>query len=361
MENTKNRNTINLILGAVIGVIAALLVHFGNPGNMGFCLACFWRDITGALGLHSAGPVKYLRPEVIGFVLGAFISSMAAGEFKSRGGSSPITRFTLGFTSMIGALVFLGCPLRLILRLGGGDLNALVGFAGFAVGILIGIYFLKKGFSLGRAYSQPKVAGYFMPAFVIILLVFLIAKPEFIGFSEEGPGSKHAPIIMSLVAGLIVGAIFQKRRLCTAGAIRDIFLVKDYGLFMGAFGIFLGALIMNLILGQFNLGFVDQPVAHNNHLGNFLGTLLLGFSSVLMGGCPIRQTVLSGQGDNDATITVLGLIVGAAFAHNFGLASSPKGVTTAGMVAVVICLVINLIIASTSKRSNIWKKLIQED
>lgn len=350
MDSTKNRKIVNLLLGGVIGIIAALLVYYGNPGNMGFCLACFFRDITGALGLHSADPVKYIRPEIIGFVLGAFISANIAGEFKSRGGSAPVSRFLLGFTSMIGALVFLGCSLRLFLRLGGGDLNAVVGLLGFIAGIAIGVYFLKNGFSLGRAYEQPKASGYFMPAFMLMLLILLIAKPDFIGFSEEGPGSMHAPIIMSLAAGLIVGAIFQRRRLCTVGAFRDIFIIKDYGLFMGVLGIFLGSLLMNLILGQFQLGFADQPVAHSNHIANFMGMLLFGFSSVLMGGCPIRQTVLAGQGDNDAAITIIGLILGAAFAHNFGLASSPEGPTSAGMIALVICLVINVIIAVSSKR-----------
>ena len=45
---------------------------------------------------------------------------------------------------MIGALMFLGCPIRMILRLGGGDLNALFGIAGFAGGIGFGTIFLKK-------------------------------------------------------------------------------------------------------------------------------------------------------------------------------------------------------------------------
>ncbi|MFR6395122.1 MAG: hypothetical protein ACLUNQ_08625 [Oscillospiraceae bacterium] len=40
---------------------------------------------------------------------------------------------------MIGALAFLGCPLRMVLRIGGGDLNAVVGLVGFTLGIFIGI------------------------------------------------------------------------------------------------------------------------------------------------------------------------------------------------------------------------------
>ena len=49
---------------------------------------------------------------------------------------------------MIGALAFLGCPLRMVLRLAGGDGNALVGLVGFAIGIFVGTLFMKRGFSL---------------------------------------------------------------------------------------------------------------------------------------------------------------------------------------------------------------------
>jgi len=48
-------------IGALIGILAALLQKLGNPGNMGICVACFERDIAGALGLHRAGVVQYLK------------------------------------------------------------------------------------------------------------------------------------------------------------------------------------------------------------------------------------------------------------------------------------------------------------
>ena len=31
-----------IVTGAVIGIAALVLVRFGNPGNMGFCIACFF-------------------------------------------------------------------------------------------------------------------------------------------------------------------------------------------------------------------------------------------------------------------------------------------------------------------------------
>lgn len=228
----KNEKGTIVLAGGVIGLIAAILVFFGNPANMGFCIACFLRDTTGALGLHSAAAVQYIRPEIIGLVLGACIISLAKKEFRPRGGSAPVTRFTLGAFVMIGCLMFLGCPFRMILRLAGGDGNALFGLVGFVAGILTGTVFLKKGYTLKRSYKMPKLEGSIYPAFQIVMLLLLAAAPAFIHFTEPegGPGAKHAAIIIALAAGIIVGILAQRTRLCMVGGIRDAVLFKEYKL-----------------------------------------------------------------------------------------------------------------------------------
>ena len=71
-----------IVGGAVIGVIASMLVFFGNPANMGFCIACFIRDTAGGLGLHRAEAVQYIRPELVGLVLGSFLLATAKKEFS---------------------------------------------------------------------------------------------------------------------------------------------------------------------------------------------------------------------------------------------------------------------------------------
>ena len=69
----------------------------------------------------------------------------------------------------------------------------------------------------------------------------------------------------------------------------------------------------------------------------------------LAGGCPGRQLFLSGEGDGDAAVFVIGMIVGAGFAHNFGLASSGNGATTGGMIAVVIGFIACVLIGFTMR------------
>ena len=334
-----------VLTGAFLGIAAVVLVKFGNPGNMGFCIACFLRDIAGSLKLHNAAVVQYMRPEVIGLVLGAFAIAFAKKEFKPRGGSAPFTRFTLGFFVMIGALMFLGCPLRMFLRLGAGDLNAAFGLVGFIIGIAIGVFFLNKNFSLSRAYPQSKQEGLLPPLVMIAFLVVLVAAPAVLTFSEKGPGSMRAPLALALGIGLVGGALAQRSRLCTAGGIRDAIMLKDFHLLWGSLSILAAVLIGTLVTGQFKLGLAGQAIAHTDGLWNALGMVLVGWASVLLGGCPLRQLILTGEGNTDSAVTVTGLVTGAAFAHNFGLASSGKGPTSAGMIAVVIGLIVTACIS----------------
>ena len=351
MTEKKERLTI-LIAGLIVGVCGALLVKFGNPKNMGFCIACFIRDTAGGLGLHKAAAVEYIRPEIIGLVLGSFCMAFMKKEFQPKGGSAPFTRFILGFAVMVGSLMFLGCPLRMVLRLAGGDLNALVGLAGFFCGILCGVFMLNRGYSLKRTYKMPTLEAVAFPGVQAALLVLLVAAPAFILFSEEGagPGALHAPIAIALVAGLACGALAQRSRLCMVGGLRDVVLFKDTKLITGFAAIFAACLVLNICLGNFKLGFADQPVAHTAHLWNFLGMVLVGFGSVLLGGCPMRQLILAGEGNTDSVITVLGYTVGAAFCHNFGLASSGKGPTLNGQIAVIIGLVLCVVIGLANSR-----------
>ncbi len=339
--------------GLVFGILGALAVNWGNPNNMGICVACFLTDIAGGLQLQANAAAQYLRPEIFGFALGAFGTSLAFREWRPRGGSSPIIRFMLAMCVMVGALVFLGCPTRMLLCLSGGDLSALVALGGLIVGVLVGVFFLKRGFTLGRATKMPAVTGLIIPIFALVLFVLLAIKSGVLAFSTTPPGSQHVNIWLGLGLGLVIGFIVQRTRFCSIGGWRDIFLVKDFYLFSGLVAFVVGALATNYIVGNFgtsglfglNLGsphgdilyhwgFTKQPralpyidiqggaSALSQYIWTFLGFSLVGLAGMQMGGCPLRTTVLAGEGDTDAGISVLGYIAGGAIAVNFLLASS---------------------------------------
>lgn len=339
-----SKTLILTVSGVVIGLLALALAAYGNPPNMGVCVACFLRDTAGGMKLHTAAPVQYMRPEIFGFVLGAFLMALAFKEFKPRAGSAPLVRFVLGFLMMVGCLVFLGCPLRMVLRIAGGDLNAVVGLAGFVGGIGAGALFLKRDFALPANQPQTKAEGAIFPLLCAVIFALVLWKSDLFAASTQGPGAAHAPLVLSLIAGLIVGGIVQRTRFCFIGMANHVFLFGRWSMALGVIALTAAVLIGNVALGNFHPGFAGQPIAHMDGVWNFLSMALVGWCGAYLSGCPLRQLVGAGQGDGDAAVVALGMLLGAAAAHNFSLASSAAGPTAGGKAVVVAGLAIALVV-----------------
>ena len=152
------------------------------------------------------------------------------------------------------------------------------------------------------------------------------------------------------------------------GGIRDVIIMKNFDLLSVIGGLFVVMLIFNIATGKFVVGFnTPGVIAHSEHLWNILGMYTVGFAAVLAGGCPLRQLILAGQGSSDSGVTVIGMFVGAAICHNFGLAASGTAlnpetkavvagaVPTNGKVACILCIVVLFIIAFTCKRETAKK------
>jgi YedE family putative selenium metabolism protein len=183
-----------------------------------------------------------------------------------------------------------------------------------------------------------------LPCLAVGLLVLVMAKPAFVFVSAEGPGSMAAPLLVATGAGLLLGILAQRSRLCFAGGTRDMLLIHSPHLLVGALAALIAAFVMNLALGQFNPVFDRPPIGHTDVVWNFLGMALVGLGAVLLGGCPLRQLVLASQGDGGAFAAVAGMFAGAAIAHNFSLAASPAGVPIGGKVAVAAGLALCLVV-----------------
>jgi hypothetical protein len=203
-----------------------------------------------------------------------------------------------------------------------------------------------------------------MPAVMVVLLVLLILQPQFgrdangnltgpIFFSTTGPGSQHAPLIISLVVGLFIGFLAQRSRFCTVGAVRDAILLRDSRLLYGVLALLVAAFVTNMILGQFNPGFEGQPAAQTNEWWNFGGMALAGLAFTLAGGCPGRQLFLAGEGDADSGLFVAGMIFGAGFAHTYSMASSAAGPGVFGPFVVIAGIVVCAIIGLTMREARV--------
>ena len=343
-----------VVAGAALGIVASLLTYNGNPGNMGFCAACFLRDSAGSIGLHQIPTLQYIRPELIGLILGALISALFNKEFRPRIGPSPLIRLGFGFFAMLGALIFLGCPWRGFLRLGGGDLSAISGILGLISGIYASLWFINRGYSLGKSSQQSKFWG-FVPSIISIgLLAGLITKFSItenlpLYFSTKGPASQHANLWLSLAAGLLLGILMQKSRFCTIGAFRNLVLSKDLSLFYGIIALLLSTLFTNIMLDQFNLSWDKQPLAHNQYIWNFLAMALCGLCFSLGGGCPGKQLVHLGEGDNNSSIFIIGMLLGAGAAHRLSIAASGAGINQYSPYAILLGFIFCIYIGITKK------------
>jgi len=341
-EARLGRRGAGLLLCAAVGAAAASLVALGNPGNMGLCGACFLRDVAGALGLQSQGPVIF-RPEVAGVVLGALAWSIVTRRGVGRAGGYAGARFLLCVCMAIGALVFLGCPFRLLQRLGGGDLTAWAALPGFLGGVGIGLLLERRGYSIGKTQPAPLPVGLAGPGAALALLA-LFAAGVLLG---PGPGNDgkppHAPWLAALGIALACGAVLSATGFCAISAARQVFRGPRWML-AGAAAVIAGYAATALATGRLHPGFAGQPVAHHDWLWNTLGLGLAGLCGALAGGCPVRQLVMAGEGNADAFVGVAGLATGGALAHTLGLASvaasatDAGGSTPAGRTAVVIGL-----------------------
>lgn len=322
--------------GLMLGALGVLLSIWGNPENSGICVSCFMENTAGALGLHPNSRMQYLRPELIGFVLGAAVSSGSLREFRSRGGSAPLPRLMAGIFLMVGCSVFIGCPIKLFLRLAAGDLTSLAGFAGLIAGVWVGLKGFANGVELGAFRREPGGSGFLVPAVFALLLLFFIARPGFILFSSHGSAAQHAQWPLSLGSGLMLGAVAQRSRFCITGSVRDALLMgrRSY-MFIGGVAFFAAAVALNVASGRFHPGLYGQPGAHTDYLWSFLGMGLVGWTSVMIGGCPFRQLIKAGEGDADAGLVVIGMFLGGALVQSWGIAATSAGVPLEGKVAVL--------------------------
>jgi YedE family putative selenium metabolism protein len=330
--------------GLAIGGLGMWLSYLGNPRNAGICISCFMENLAGALSLHGNARMEYVRPELIGFVLGAAAAAFIGREFRAEGGSSPVLRFIGGVILIVGCGLFMGCPIRMTLRLGAGDFTAAAGLVGLVAGVWLGFEFLKRGFYLGEASPTPLINGLILPLIAVGILIALVFKSQILQFSASGPGAERAPFAIALAFGLGIGALAQRSRFCITGNIGNFLAARDYKMASGVLAMLGSALIASLITGSFVPGIQGQPGSHLAYGWSLLGMGLVGITSVLIGGCPFRQVVLASQGSTDAAAAVLGMLGGGAIVQTWAIGSTNAGPTQSGKIAALVSLAFMLIV-----------------
>lgn len=137
----------------------------------------------------------------------------------------------------------------------------------------------------------------------------------------------------TLLLGILIGYLAQRSGFCSIGGFRDLLLFKQTRLFVGFLSLIGGSLIGYLVFallfpdafpGFFWIiknGFTPIPGAPSGV--SLLGTILfaifggvgMGLVGVLLGGCPLRQIVMSGEGTMKSFLFFIGLAIGAILFH----------------------------------------------
>ena len=132
--------------GIVVAVVAAAAGQWAinPPAAYGLCSACHGRDlenwiINNVEGKHlfvTAAGSHWPLFTVVGVVLGSMAAARRNGELKSIDIGGNLHQFILGGVVMCAALFVGGCPTRIIIRTGYGDVAAALTLGGIAAGIV---------------------------------------------------------------------------------------------------------------------------------------------------------------------------------------------------------------------------------
>lgn len=141
--------------------------------------------------------------------------------------------------------------------------------------------------------------------------------------------------IITLALGFLIGYLAQRSGFCSIGGMRDLMMFKHTRLFFGYLTLigsaFLGYFIFWLIIPTAFPNFYWSATQTNPLtpipgapgglevvsyiILAIIGGLGMGFLGVLLGGCPLRQTVMCTEGNLKSLFFVIGMIFGAIIFH----------------------------------------------
>lgn len=145
--------------------------------------------------------------------------------------------------------------------------------------------------------------------------------------------SKDAAVIavpvVTLILGLVIGWFGQRSGFCSIGGFRDFIMFRHTRLLFGFLalivGAFIGYLVFKIIFpsafeGFFWLmgkGFTPVPGAPAGLTVTayiilaLVGGIAVGLIGVLLGGCPLRQLVMTAEGNIKSLCFVIGMCIGS--------------------------------------------------
>jgi hypothetical protein len=139
------------IIAGCMFVFAEVIFNLYPPTAYTFCLTCHARDFINTivnLLFKTNYQITFLARRVLMttslcVMAGAFIAARIFNEFRFKRSTHPILFFLTGFIIMITGIIIFGCPTRIVIRSGYGDVYGIVALTGIFIGILNGTTMLK--------------------------------------------------------------------------------------------------------------------------------------------------------------------------------------------------------------------------
>ena len=134
------------VAAALAAVLAGQWGHVSPPAAYGLCSACHGRDLADWILNHTEGTHLFVTAAgagawplltVVGLVVGSYAAARRNGEFGSVNIGANARQVGYGFVVMCAALFVGGCPTRIIIRSGYGDLAGILALSGVATGIVL--------------------------------------------------------------------------------------------------------------------------------------------------------------------------------------------------------------------------------
>jgi len=146
------------VVAGSIFVLADAAFAIAPPSAYAFCLSCHVRDLVNtALNavVHSRFQVTEVAGRALmltspGVLLGAYIAARLYGEAKPRKADRPLLLAALGFLMMTIGIVIFGCPTRIVLRAGYGEIYGIIALAGMFAGITVATVIMKLRWAARR-------------------------------------------------------------------------------------------------------------------------------------------------------------------------------------------------------------------